>query len=234
MMGHALPYYAGRIEEQGFTGVQDLLAYRIRIDFAAPRHLDTLISRLGERVRLRPLRRRQFAEDLAIIKDIFEDAWSNNWGFIPFTAAEFKHLGESIKFLIDEGFVQIAEADGAAAGMIVMIPNINEIIHDLNGRLFPFGWLKLLWRLKVHYPSSARVPLMGVRKNVQETLIGAALTFKLIEAVRQQGLRRNIREVELSWILEDNLRIRAVIEALGGRIYKRYRIYGKDLDRVCG
>src|SRR5512137_661069 len=92
MMGHALPYYPGRIEEQGFTGAQDLLAYRIRGDFAAPRHMDALTSRVAGRVRLRPLRRWKFAEDLAIIKDIFDDAWSSNWGFVPFTTEEFAEL----------------------------------------------------------------------------------------------------------------------------------------------
>ncbi|MBW1896831.1 MAG: hypothetical protein JRI47_07210 [Deltaproteobacteria bacterium] len=163
------------------------------------------------------------------MRDIFEDAWSKNWGFVPFTAAEFKHLGASLKLLVDDEYVQIAEVDGVPAAMIVGMPNVNEVIRDLNGRLFPFGWLKVLWRLKVRYPKSARVALMGVRRRYQDSLLGAALAFTIIDAVRPPGVRRGIKDVELSWILEDNVRMRHMIEALGGVAYKRYRIYGKEL-----
>jgi hypothetical protein len=138
-------------------------------------------------------------------------------------------LGQDIKFLVDNEFVQIAEVNGSAAGMIVVLPNLNEVIRDLNGRLFPFGWIKLLWRLKVRYPSSARVPLMGVCRQYQESLLGPALAFMLIDAVRTPALKRGIREVEMSWILEDNMRMRTIIESIGGTVYKRYRIYGKEL-----
>jgi hypothetical protein len=113
--------------------------------------------------------------------------------------------------------------------MIVALPNINEIIRDLNGRLLPFGWLKLLWRLKVRYPTTARVPLMGVRREYQHTRLGPALAFMVIDAVRQGLIRRGIRDVELSWILEDNDGMRNIIETIGGSAYKRYRIYEKDL-----
>jgi hypothetical protein len=113
--------------------------------------------------------------------------------------------------------------------MIVVLPNINEIIRDLNGRLLPFGWLRLLWRLKVRYPTTARIPLMGVRREYQHTPLGPALAFLVIDAVRQGVARRGIREVEMSWILEDNDGMRNIIETLGGSAYKRYRIYEKNL-----
>ncbi len=109
--------------------------------------------------------------------------------------------------------------------MIIAFPNLIDAIRDLNGRLLPFGWLKLLWRLKVKYPQTARVPLMGVRKRFQ----GSALAFLLIDAVRTYGLKSGVREVELSWIPEDNMPIRNMLAAIGGVLYKRYRIYEKAL-----
>ena len=150
---------------------------------------------------------------------------------MPFTAAEFHELGRNLRFLVDPELIQIAEVDGEAAAFMVVIPNINEAIRDLRGRLFPIGWLKLLWRLKVRYPSTARVPLMGVRRRFQRTRIGPALAFLVIDAVRHH--RRSAaasREVELSWILEDNAGMRSIIESIGGRAYKRYRVYERQLD----
>jgi len=229
MMGHALPYYSGRIEEQGFTGAQDLLAYRIRSDFAAPRHLDALVARVAERVHVRPLRRRDFTGDLAIIKDIFEDAWSNNWGFLPFTTEEFEMVGKSLKLIVPADFVRIAEVDGEPAAMMVAFPNLNEAIGDLNGRLLPLGWLKLLWRLKVSGVKTARVSLMGVRQRFQGSRLASTLALMMITSLQTSGLRRGIENIELSWILEGNRGMRNIIESIGGEPYKLYRIYQKDL-----
>jgi len=229
MMGHALPYYPSRIEEQGYTGLQDLLAYRIKSDFAAPRHLDRLNSRVVQHVRLRPLRRRQFAEDLAIVKDIFEDAWSNNWGFLPFTAEEFAELGRNLRLLVPMDYVRIAEVDGEPVAMMVLFPNLNEAIRDLNGRLFPFGWLKLLWRLKVSGVKSGRVPLMGVRRRFQGGRLGATLALMMITSLQTPARKHGIEDVEMSWILETNKGVRNIIESIGGIPYKRYRIYQKEL-----
>ncbi|UCF94471.1 MAG: N-acetyltransferase [Desulfobacterales bacterium] len=229
MMGHARPYYAAAIEGQGYRKAKDLLAYRVDINYPMSETIRAIQAKAAGRVRTRPLRRSLLTEDLQILRNIFEDAWSQNWGFIPFTEAEFEHLGHDLKTLVDDEMVQIAEVDGVPAAMLVALPNINEIIGDLNGRLLPFGWLKLLWRLKTAYPKSARVPLMGVRRKYQENLVGAALAFLIIEAVRAHGIRRGIQEVELSWILEDNWRMRNILEWIGGVAYKRYRIYGKDL-----
>jgi hypothetical protein len=113
--------------------------------------------------------------------------------------------------------------------MIVLLPNINEIIKDLNGRLLPFGWLKLLWRMKFAYPKTSRVPLMGVRKQYQRSMLGTALAFVVIDALCPPGLARGIREVDMSWILESNTRMWKIIEALGGECYRLYRLYEKDL-----
>jgi len=229
MMGHARRYYGPRIEEQGYRKEKDLLAYLVNTEFDWPPLVQKIAARATQDVHLRPLCMSRFTEELEILQRIFEDAWSRNWGFIPFTRAEFQHMGQDIKHLLDKEFVQIAEVNGAPAGMIVVLPNINEVIRDLNGRLFPFGWMKLLWRLKVRYPTSARVPLMGVCQRYQESMLGPALAFMLIDAVRAPAARRGIREVEMSWILEDNIRMRNIIESIGGKVYKRYRIYGKEL-----
>lgn len=229
MMGHARPYYGQHIESAGYSKVQDLLAYTIPPDFAAPRIMQKLAERTAKGVTIRPLRRKALSEEFEILRDLFNDAWSQNWGFVPFTQAEFKEIGKLLALLVDDDFIQIAELDQRPVAMITAFPNINEVIRDLNGRLLPFGWLKLLWRLKVGYPKSARVALMGVRQEYQHTRLGPALAFLVIDAVRQGLIRKGIREVEMSWILEHNEGMRNIIETIGGRAYKRYRIYEKRI-----
>jgi len=229
MMGHARPYYDDRIQEHGYQKEKDLLAYIISPGAELSKAVKRITTRTKDRVLIRDLRKSQFTEELQIIRDIFNDAWSKNWNFVPFTNAEFEHLGKDLKMLADEELVKIAEIDGEPAAFLVLLPNINEVIRDLNGRLFPFGWLKLLWRLKVKYPKSGRIPLMGVRCRYHDSLMGAALAFGVIAAVKQPALKRGLKEVELSWILEDNMGMRRIIESIDGRVYKTYRMYSKQL-----
>jgi hypothetical protein len=229
MMGHARPYYGARVEENGYKQEKDLLAYSIDVDFELTKAMRAVIKRAARRVSIRSLRRERFSEELEILQDIFEDAWSENWGFVPFTKAEFKHLGQNLKHLVHDEYVQIAEVDGSPDAMIVGVPNVNEVIKDLNGRLLPFGWLKLLWRLKVSRPQTARVPLMGVRKRHHNSLLGAALAVMVVERVRRLGVKHGAKKVELSWILDDNRGMRNILESIGGVVYKRYRIFAKDL-----
>jgi len=160
---------------------------------------------------------------------IFNDAWSENWNFIPFEEAEIAHMAKSLKPIIEPGYVAIAELGGKPEAMAVALPNINEAIADLNGRLLPFGWAKLLWRLKVRHPISARIALMGVAKRHQGTPLGAALAFSVIDAVRGYLLARGVRQAELSWVLDDNEAMRSMIELLGARQSKVYRVYEKSL-----
>ncbi len=131
--------------------------------------------------------------------------------------------------LVDENLMSIAAVDGEPAAFMVLLPNINEVIRDLNGRLLPFGWLKLLWRLKVKYPKTARVPLMGVRCRYHDSLLGAALAFSMFASLQPPANKRGIKQVELSLILEDNKGMRNILETVRGRVYKTYRIYGKNL-----
>jgi hypothetical protein len=229
MMGHAPPYYGKRIEELGYKKVKDTLAYKLQSDFQLSEPMKAVVKRASERIRTRPWRKKSLSEELRILREIFDDAWSGNWAFIPFTEAEFIRMGQEMKHLIPEDFVQIAELDGSPAAMIVLLPNVNEAIKDLNGRLLPFGWLKLLWRLKVGFPITGRVPLMGVRRRFHSSLLGAALALTLIDAVRSAGAKKGMKEAELSWILEDNAGMRNILESVGGVAYKRYRIYEKKL-----
>jgi hypothetical protein len=230
MMGHAFPYYAARIEELGYVKAKDTLAYLVKThELKLSRSMQAVMKRAEKHVQVRPLRKSQFDEDAQAIREIYEDAWSKNWGFLPFTTEEFRHLCQDMKLLVPSDFVAIAEVDGVPAAVMVVFPNINEIIRDLNGRLLPLGWLKLLWRLKVRFPRSARVPLMGVRKEFQKSRLGAALALMVIEAIRPPAIRRGVELTELSWILEDNLGMRSILDGIGAKAYKRYRIYAKDL-----
>ena len=231
MTGHALPYYGSSIERCGYEGVQDLLAYELDSDtLTIPRIMQALISRSGDRIRVRNLDRSQKNAELEVMRDIFNDAWRNNWNFSPFTREEFKAVGKELLMVVPEDFIQIAEIDGEDVAFIVLLPNINEVIADLNGRLLPFGWAKLLWRLKVKFPKSARVPLMGVRQKYQNTRFGPALAYMTIKGVMDTGKAKGLGRVEMSWILEHNKAVRNIIESVGGEITRRYRMYEKELS----
>ena len=231
MMGHARPYYASRLAELGYHGEKDLLAYQVEPWFKTPRAMTIAIRRMGGRVTTRRLATTKIDEEMKLLGDIFNDAWSENWGFIPMTPAEIKQMGEELRYLVPRRGIIFAMVDGEPAGMIVGLPNLNEAIADLNGRLLPFGWARLLWRLKIGYPKSGRVALMGIRKKFQHGTLGAALAFTLIDQARMHFVRMGVTEVEQSWILEDNEGMRKILEAIGSRISKRYRIYGRRLER---
>lgn len=231
MMGYAPPYAGPRLEALGYAKARDLFAYDYDITAALPIKPKSLLARTTAdgRVRVRRLDMRRYRADLALILEVFNDAWSENWSFLPFTEDEIVHAAASMKPLIRADLVWIAEVDGEVAAMIVCLPNLNEAIADLGGRLLPFGWLKLLWRLKVSGVKSCRVPLFGVRKRHHRTPLGGALSLLLLQALRESASRAGFAHAELSWILEDNEAVRKVIEGSGGRIYKTYRIYEKPL-----
>lgn len=229
MMPHSRKWYGRLLEEQGYQPLKDLLAYWVEVDFETPRVMSILIKRFSDQVRVRRLRRNKFSEEMEILRDIFNDAWSKNWGFVPFTKAEFAELGTSLRLLVPDDFIQIAEVDGIPAAFMVGLPNLNEIFAELNGRLFPFGWVRLVRHLKSKGVRTGRIPLMGVRKQFQNTPLGMALAFMVIDAPRQLGLSRGVHAVELSWILDDNKAMRGILDSIGSRQYKRYRIYGKTL-----
>lgn len=230
MMGHTRPYYAHRLEEQGYSVAKDLLAYWMpSAELSFTPSMRRLMARYQTRIRVRPTSRERFAADMEILRDIFNDAWSENWGFVPFTAAEFRELGRNLRLFVAYDLIQIAEIDGVPVAFIVALPNLNEVIRDLGGRLMPFGWMKLLWRLKVRYPLTGRIPLMGVAKRYQFSRLGPTLALTLIAAIQGPVMKKGIRAVEMSWILEDNAGMRNILENIGAEPYKRYRLYQKAL-----
>ncbi len=230
MMGHARPYYDDSIKAQGYEKAQDVLAFDLTESlFSIPEHILRLVDRMSGKIKVRPVNRKDAAAELEVLRDIFNDAWSENWGFVPFTREEFQTIGKELFTFVPPGFTVIAETDGKPAAFIVLIPNLNEVISDLNGKLFPFGWAKLFWRLKVRAPKSGRIALMGVRKEYQKTRLGPVLAFAIINALIPPGRKRNMNRIEMSWILEHNQDVRSIIEAWGGVAYKRYRLYQKAL-----
>ena len=231
MMGHGRPHYHRQLSALGYQGVKDLLAYRIHPDFEAPRVMTRLAERASAsgRVRMRSFRRGHLREEALLMLDLFNDAWRDNWGFVPPDESGWLDTVKTLTALMPEDYIQIAECDGEPAAFIVALPNLNEAARDLGGRLFPLGWLKLLWRLKIRHPRTARVPLMGVRQTYQHSRLGPTLAFMVIDAVRKAMHGRGVKEVEMSWILEDNSGMRNIIETFGGELYKRYRLYEKAL-----
>ncbi len=229
MMPHSPKWYGRLIEEQGYQPLKDLLAYWIKLDFEAPRVMQLLVEKFSNRIHLRPLRRNKFKEEIEMLRDIFNDAWSENWGFVPFTEAEFSDLGNTFRLLLKDEYIQIAEVDGVPAAFLIGLPNLNEIFPKLDGSLFPFGWIHMIKKLKYGEITTGRIPLMGVRKQFQNTPLGITLAFMVIDAPRKFGFSKGFREMELSWILEDNKTILEMLERVGGRLYKRYRLYEKTL-----
>jgi len=230
MMGHDPPYLAAQIEAQGYARLKDVYAYASQMTDPLPPKVLRMLSRGAPAgVKLRMLDMKRYDEEVGVLTEILNDAWSQNWGFTPTTTAETVQLAKSLKLVVDPRLCWFAEIDGEIAGFIVVLPNVNEAIRDLGGKLAPFGWAKLLWRLKVQRVKSARVPLMGVRKRFAATKRGQLLPFLLIEVASREADKLGYKTVELSWILEDNLPMRHILEAVGSRAYKTYRLYEKTL-----
>ncbi len=229
LMGHDPPYAGGRIEEQGYAKAKDLYAYISGIPTFTAGVEARLKRPLPQGVTLRPVRMDRFDQDVRILVEILNDAWSQNWGAAPVTEAETKHLAVSIKPLLHRRLVWFLDIDGEPAGFGVLLPNLNDAIFDLGGKLLPFGWAKLLWRLKVTGVKRGRVPLMGIKRKFARDPRGAFAPFLILEAFRREGPKVGITEAEYSWILEDNRPLRHILEGFGARIYKTYRIYRKSL-----
>ena len=230
MTSHSPRYYGAAIETCGYQPAQDMLAYELDIhSYTSPVSMQDLISRNSDRVKVRQLDPKNKVADFDLMRDIFNDAWQDNWNFVPFTQEEFRTIGKELSMVVPADFMQIAEIDGEAAAFIVLLPDINEVSADLNGRLLPFGWAKLLWRLKVRFPKACRMPLMGVRQKYQKTIFGPTMAFMLIESVIVPGMSRKGETVEMSWILDSNKPTINIIEKFGGKKTKRYRMYEKDL-----
>ena len=230
MMGHDPAYAAARVEEQGYRQVKDVYAYACQSDAVLPPKVDAIVKRGAPKgVTLRPLDMKRYDEEVATLTEILNDAWKDNWGFTPTTEAETRQLAKAMKPVIDPRLTFFAEIDGVSAGFIVYLPNVNEAIADLNGKLLPFGWAKLLWRLKVKGLKSIRVPLLGVRRKFGTSLRGQVLVFIMMQAATDAARALGYKLLEQSWILDDNMPMRRICEAVGSKVYKTYRIYEKAI-----
>lgn len=233
LMGHALPYYEERITAHGYAGVQDLIAYDYQPQAPLPPHAQRFVNRALQRpeFRFRTIRmdRKHFAAEIELIRDILNDAWHDNWGFVPMTEAEIADLATVFRVLLPPDAVWITEYNGEPIGFSMVLPNLNEAIRDLNGHLLPLGFVKLLWRLKVRGLKSARLAMLGVRRKWWNTPVSAAVALVSIHKSKSSTIGRRITGSELSWILDTNESIKHVISLVGGTVYKRYRIFGKEI-----
>ncbi|MEQ9112356.1 MAG: dATP pyrophosphohydrolase [Rhodospirillaceae bacterium] len=234
MMGHARPYYQTLVENAGFAGVRDLLAYLTPMDPALPLKHMKILQRSIDRnpgLSLRPLDPKNYDADIRILVDLFNAAWAENWGFVPMTEADAQHMARELKPILIPELVWFAFYEGEPAAMAVALPDLNEMIADLGGNLWPTGWMKLALRILTRrsWSSGTRVPLMGVAPRFKQKSFGSVLALMVIGSIRTESLKLNLPVCEMSWILEDNTPTRHSIETIGGRVYKTYRVYEKAL-----
>lgn len=232
MMGYNDADYEGWIEAAGYAGVKDLYTYAIPIDIPFPPLIERIVAsgERNDRIVIRHVDKRKFDEEAALILSILNNAWSDNWGFVPFTDAEIAYAGKKLKPIVYEDLIRIAEVDGEPVAFMMTLPNLNEKIVAFNGSLFPFNWAKLLWWLRVPRVKTMRVPLMGVVKKLQATRMASQLAFMLVDQTRRDAVfKYGATRGEFGWVLEDNGPMRSVGEAINGKINKVYRIYEKTL-----
>jgi hypothetical protein len=232
MMGHHRPEYQAWIEAAGYAKAKDLLTYEVDIEHWNDPKIDRLIA-MGAKnphIRIRSVDKSKFDSEAQIILNILNDAWSNNWGYVPLTPSEIAYAGKKLKPIIYEELVRIAEVDGEPVAFMLTIPDINELIKDLNGKLFPFNFVKLLWRLRKPRVRRVRVPLMGVARKLHQTRMASMLAFMMIEYIRRDCVSKfGVGTGEFGWILEDNKGMLSIAELPSARINHRYRIYEKAL-----
>ena len=232
MMGHHKPEYRGWIEAAGYEKAKDLLTYELDITHWDDPMIDRLIA-MGERnpkIRIRMVDKSKFKEEARLILNLLNDAWSSNWGYVPLTEAEINYAGKKLKPIIFNELVRVAEVDGEPVAFMLTIPDINELTKDLNGELFPFNFIKLLWRLRKPRTRRLRVPLMGVAKKLHHTRLASQLAFMMIEYTRRDAVSDFGASVgEFGWILEDNKGMLSIAQLPGAAVNHRYRIYEKAL-----
>ena len=232
MMGHHRPEYRAWIEEAGYEKAKDLLTYELDITHWEDPKIDRLIA-MGERnphIRIRMVDKSRFNEEARVILNLLNDAWSSNWGYVPLTEAEIAYAGKKLKPIIFNELVRIAELDGEPVAFMLTIPDINELTADLNGELFPFNFIKLLWRLRKPRTRRLRVPLMGVSRKLHHSRLASQLAFMMIEYTRRDATRKyGATHGEFGWILEDNKGMLSIAQLPGAAVNHRYRIYEKAL-----
>lgn len=232
MMGHHDPKYRAWIEQLGYVVAKRLFTYDLDITLPFPPLIQRIVASgmKNPRIRTRGVDKSRFEEEAALILDILNDAWSDNWGFVPITDSEIAYTGKKLKPLVREDLIRIAELDGEPVAFMMTLPDLNGPIRAIGGKLFPFGWAKLLWWLRKPMNAGMRVPLMGVRRKLQSSRLASQLAFMLIEDIRNDAVRNyGSKRGEIGWILEDNQGMVAIAKAIGGAVNKEYDIYEKAL-----
>lgn len=232
MMGHDNPAYQGWIEPLGYAGIKDLLTYDLSITGEFPPLVQRIVTsgERNQRIHIRKVDKSRFDEEAALILSILNDAWSDNWGFVPITPSEIAYTGKKLKPIVFEDLIRVAEVDGEPVAFMMTWPDLNELMADLDGRLFPFNWAKLLWRLRKPQVRTMRVPLMGVVKKLQATRLASQLAFMMIEYIRRDAVAHyGASRGEIGWVLEDNQGMVSIAETIGSKVNKVYRIYSKTL-----
>lgn len=229
-MQHHWPYQGRLIEEAGLAKVKDLFAWEYDVGYAPPRAqkaYDEIVAM--PEVDTRPVNPKNAREDLRIIMSIFNDAWSDNWGFVPLTEKELLKMEQDTKLVLIPELTRIVSIEGEPAAVVLGLPNVNEAIADLGGKLNPLTVGKLLWRLKVRGPRSGRLVILGIRKKWRNVRRYAGLSAYLYVHMNRAAHLIGLTRSELSWTLEDNAPINAGIRLMGGRVYKTYRVYEREI-----
>jgi len=232
MMPHGRPWYAPHVEAAGYAKAMDMHALRYipRRQFIPEKRMKFIERALSSpKVRVRNIDFKRFSEEIATLVDIYKDAWSDNWGFIPMTEAQIAHMAKELRPIIEPYNIIFCEYDGEPVAFGLVLPNVMQAIRDFDGKLLPFNWAKLLWRLKVKKLPEARMPLMGVRKKLHGKPLGAAFAYKIIDMVNSANMDNGVVSSELSWILENNTDMLAMLTDMGGEIYKTYRIFEREI-----
>ena len=232
MMGHHPARYQGWIEAAGYAPEKQLMTYELDIT----KEFSPIVQRIvaaGEknaRIRIREVDRTQFDREATIILAILNDAWADNWGFVPLTPPEIADVGKKLKPIVFNDLIRIAELDGEPVAFMITLPDLNEAIAPLNGNLLPFGWAKLLLWLRRPRVRTMRVPLMGVVKRLQASRMASQLAFMMIEYIRRASVANyGASRGEIGWVLDDNQGMNAIAETIDSKVNRIYQIYAKPL-----
>lgn len=231
LMPHHRPYQGNLIEQAGLVKKKDFYAWRYTVGDVPKRaekaHAD---NEAMPEVKSRHVNKKNMERDIRVIMDVFNDAWSDNWGFVPLTENELRKMASDLDPILIPKLTYITEIDGEAAAVALALPNVNEMIGDLHGSLFPTGFARLLYRLKVKGPKTARLVILGIKKKFRAQKKYAGLSIYLYATMNRAGKELGIEWGELSWTLEDNAPVNVGIKFMGGKIYKRYRVYERELS----
>jgi len=232
MMPHGRPGYDDWLKGEGFDKAKDMHAFELDLLLDPPERALRIVkmAEKNKRVTIREIDMKRFDEEVATVLDIYNEAWSENWGYVPFTPSEVKHGAKNLKPVVKPYRTMICEYDGEPVAFMLTIPDVNHKIRDLDGKLFPFGIFKLLPRMLSGREDRCRVPLMGVRKKFQKGPLGAAMAMWMIRISQDNVVDRGATFGELGWILEDNEGMISILEEIGCKIYKTYRVYEKQLS----